>query len=83
MQRAEMTAFTDASAALSTNISWRERLEPSRPEQHIQSPCCFLYLIIIDDIRTFVRPTEVHYVASQLGMRANILHWIFHIYLTL
>lgn len=52
MQRAEMTAFTNASSALSTNIGWLETWLTS-PEQHIQSPCCFLYLIIIDDIRTF------------------------------
>ena len=50
MQHAEMTAFTDASRVLSTNIGWLETWLTS-PEQHIQSPRCFLYQIIIDDIR--------------------------------
>lgn len=58
MQRAEMTAFTGASGALSTNISWLETRLTS-PEQHIQSPCCLLHLIIIDDIETFAGPRRL------------------------
>lgn len=52
MQRAAMTAFTDASGALSTNPGWLETWLTSL-EQHIRSPHCSLDLIIIDDTRAF------------------------------
>lgn len=61
MQRAEMTAFTDATGALSTKPGWLETwLTSSR--QH--------FLIIIDDIRTFTSPLRP---IKSLIIKGNIL----------
>lgn len=51
MQRAEMTALTNAGSALSTNAGWLETWLTS-PEQHIPP--------VTDDIRPFCRPEEAH-----------------------